>query len=108
MADLHERLAQAAGFEWDSGNATKSWAKHEVSQTECEQLFFNEPLVLAVDPEHSRREERFYALGKTNDARLLLLVCTLRGSLIRVISGRPMSRREREVYHDAEAEEGSQ
>ena len=53
MADLHAHLAAATGFQWDEGNATKNWAKHEVSQAECEQLFFNAPLVLAADPEHS-------------------------------------------------------
>lgn len=105
MADLHARLARATGFEWDAGNATKNWTRHTVSQSECEQLFFNAPLVLASDPGHSAREARYFALGQTDGARLLLLVFTLRGSLIRVISARPMSRREREVYADAEAQE---
>jgi uncharacterized DUF497 family protein len=105
MADLHARLARATGFEWDVGNATKSWAKHTVSQAECEQAFFNSPLVLAADPAHSSREPRFFALGRTDEGRLLLLVFTLRDTLIRVISARPMSRREREVYADAEVQE---
>jgi uncharacterized DUF497 family protein len=105
MADLHARLAAATGFQWDAGNATKSWIKHAVSQSECEQLFFNAPLVLAADPEHSGREARFFALGQTDAGTLLLVVFTLRDALIRVISARPMSRREREVYRDAEAEE---
>jgi uncharacterized DUF497 family protein len=108
MADLHARLAQATGFEWDAGNATKSWAKHEVSQAECEQLFFNVPLVLAADPAHSAREDRFFALGQTDGGRLLLIVFTLRGPLVRVISARPMSRGEREVYRDAQAQEDAE
>ena len=106
MADLHDRLAAASGFQWDDGNATKNWAKHEVTQAECEQVFFNAPLVLATDPEHSGAEPRFFALGQTDAGRLLLEVFTLRGSLVRVISARPMSRREREVYADAQAQEG--
>lgn len=104
MADLLARLATATGFQWDAGNATKNWKKHEVSQAECEQLFFNAPLVLASDPEHSGVEDRFFALGQTDTARRLLVVFTLRGSSVRIISARPMSRREREVY-DAQAEE---
>jgi uncharacterized DUF497 family protein len=91
-----------------AGNATKNWPKHEVSQAECEQLFFNTPLVVAADPAHSGAEARFFALGQADGARLLLVVFTLRGTLIRVISARPMSRREREVYADARAEEGSE
>lgn len=108
MADIHLRLAEATGFEWDAGNATKNWSGHEVSQPECEQLFFNTPLVLASDPAHSGAEDRFFALGQTDAGRLLLMVFTLRGTLVRVISARPMSRRERQVYSDAQAEEGGE
>ena len=108
MADLHDRLVAATGFEWDEGNATKNWSKHEVTQAECEQVFFNAPLVLAADPGHSGAESRFFALGQTDAGRLLLEVFTMRGTLIRVISARAMSRREREVYADAQAEEGSE
>ena len=53
-------------------------------------------------------EARFFALGQTDERRLLLIVFTLRGTLIRVISARPMSYREREVYQDAQAEEDGQ
>ncbi len=53
MADLLNRLARALGFEWDPGNAAESWTKHEVSRSECEQVFFNVPCLLASDPEHS-------------------------------------------------------
>lgn len=105
MVELHDRVARATGFEWDGGNATKNWTKHTVSQAECEQTFLNTPLLLVADPAHSVDEPRFFALGQTDEARLLLLVFTLRGSLIRVISARPMSRREREVYRHAQVEE---
>lgn len=105
MADAYELLAQATGFQWDAGNATKSWTKHGVSQAECEQLFFRRPLLIVADDQHSHVETRYVALGQTLGGRLLLVVFTLRGSLVRVISARPMSRREREVYRDAEAEE---
>ena len=105
MADPYVLLAQATGFEWDEGNATKSWTKHEVTQAECEQLFFNAPLLVAADAAHSSTEARYFALGHTNEQRLLFVVFTLRGTLIRPISARPMSRREREVYRHAEAEE---
>lgn len=104
MESGRTRLATATGFEWDEGNATKSWATHAVSQSECEQVFFNAPLMLAPDTAHSQHEARWFALGHTNQHRLLFVVFTLRGSLIRVICARAMSRREREVYSNAEAE----
>lgn len=108
MADLQARLAQATGFEWDAGNATKDLAKHEVSHAECEQVFFNQPLVLAADLAHSAQEDRFFALGQTDGGRLLLVVLTLRGSLVRVISARPTSRGEREIHRHAQAQEDAE
>lgn len=105
MADVYVRLAKATGFDWDAGNATKSWTRHAVTQAECEQIFFGEPVLVVADPRHSASEPRYLALGRTTADRRLLVVFTLRGSLIRVISARPMSRREREVYRNAEAEE---
>ena len=82
------------GFDWDEGNLLKNWEKHRVSAAECEQVFFNRPLIAAPDQKHSGKESRFYALGQTDAGRLLFVVFTLRGSLIRVISGRDMNRRE--------------
>lgn len=91
------------GFEWDDGNARKSRDKHDVSQAEAEQVFFNEPLVVVPDARHSERERRSHALGQTDEGRPLHVTFTLRaeGTLIRVISARDMSRREREAYGKA-------
>ena len=91
---------QIEGFDWDSGNARKSAEKHGVSQVEAEQVFFNDPLLVVVDAGHSISEQRFHGLGRTDDGRLLHVTFTLRagGRLIRVISARPMHRRERVRY----------
>lgn len=59
---------------------------------------FNQPLIAAPDVAHSQEEPRFFSLGQTDAGRLLFLVFTLRGTLIRVISARDMSRKERKVY----------
>ena len=91
-------LAFIHGFEWDEGNFEKSWLKHQVRHWECEQLFFNEPLLIVDDLKHSYKEQRYCALGKTDNDRQLFIAFTLRNSLIRVISAREMSKTEREVY----------
>lgn len=91
-------LNQSAGFDWDSGNIDKNWLKHRVSPTECEQIFFNRPLLVRDDVRHSKIEPRFYALGKTDLKRTLFVVFTVRNNYIRIISARDMSRKEREVY----------
>ena len=66
--------------------------------------FLNCPLVIAADPKHSQEEPRFYALGQTDAARRLFVVFTIRGQLMRVISAREMSRKERKVYEASEKE----
>ncbi len=98
MPGLPEDLAQCTGFQWDAGNADKNWELHKVSQGECEQVFFNRPLLVAPDVEHSQREPRYAALGQTNAARRLAVVFAIRETLIRVISARDMSRGERRIY----------
>jgi uncharacterized protein len=95
--------AQVTGFDWDQGNSRKSAEKHEVSQAETEQIFFNEPLLLLPDSKHSQQEPRYHALGSTDEGRLLHITLTLRaaGTLIRVISARDMHRKERSYYEQA-------
>ncbi|HYM10010.1 MAG TPA: BrnT family toxin [Bryobacterales bacterium] len=90
-------LLECGEFEWDAHNAEKIWRKHRVAPRECEEVFLNVPLIVA-DEEHSHTEQRFYALGQTDSGRLLFVVFTIRGNLIRVISARDMSRKERGVY----------
>ncbi len=73
-----------------------------MSPFECEQIFFNRPLIVHVSEGRIVDEERFYALGKTDAGRMLFLVFTMRNNQIRVISARPTSRGERKVYKDHE------
>jgi uncharacterized DUF497 family protein len=75
-----------------------------VSRRECEQTFFNRPLIVADDAKHSRAEARFHALGQPDAGRRLFTVFTIRNNLIRVISARDMSRRERSVFSRGEEE----
>ena len=91
---------QVTGFDWDTGNERKSAEKHSVNRFEAEQVFFNQPLLILADPKHSQDEERYHALGKTNETRLLHITFTLRSAetLIRVISARDMHRKERNIY----------
>ncbi len=86
------------GFDWDKGNKQKNWEKHQVDYTECEQVFFNKPLLLREDPQHSAQEKRYYVLGRSDSHRPLFVVFTIRGDKIRVISARDQSKKEREIY----------
>ena len=98
MVTPHDRLRACTGFEWDEGNATKNWKQHAVSGTECEQVFFNRPLIARRDTGHSETESRFYVLGRTDAGRLLFVVFTIREENIRVISARDMTHAEKQSY----------
>ena len=84
-------LASCTGFEWDQGNLTKNWERHDVSVVECEHIFFNKPIIVKRDKEHSSTENRYYALGRTNRNQLLFAVFTVRVDKIRIISARNMT-----------------
>ena len=86
------------GFEWDNGNIEKNWLKHEVTWEECEEVFFNSHLEFFYDLKHSKKEDRFSALGITNKKRLLSIVFTIRNNYIRAISARDMDKKERKIY----------
>lgn len=93
-------LSRVVGFDWDDGNSIKSTQKHAVSRGEAEQVFANTPLLLFTDWTHSTSEPRYHAYGQTDAGRLIQISFTLRqdGTLLRVISARPMSAKERARY----------
>lgn len=99
MIDFH----RIVGFQWDAGNAYKSEKKHGVTQGEAEEIFFNQPLLISGDEKHSDDEQRYLALGVTSVGILLSIVFTLRQNqtLIRVVSARSMSKKERVFYEKA-------
>ena len=94
-------FSHVTGFEWDAGNRDKNWEKHQVSNSECEEVFFNLPLMLQPDNAHSQSEARNFVLGQTNAGRRLFIVFTIREEKIRVISARDMNKRERMIYEQA-------
>ena len=107
MGVLDEFIAGLDGFEWDEANSDKNWLQHRVRQAEAEQALLNRPLVFAVDLGHSHKESRFFVLGRSDANRQLAVVFTARRNRVRVISARPMSRRERKIYAEAEKRETS-
>ena len=98
---MNDVFSDFRGFDWNQGNVEKNWIKHRVTPSECEQVFFNHPLVIEEDVKHSQKEKRFYALGHTDARRVLFVVLTLRRNLIRVISARDMNSKERRVYESS-------
>ena len=91
---------RVAGFDWDEGNRSKC-RKHGVSTAAVESLF-HRPIAVLPDPLHSKSEERFKAIGKTDKGRGIFIVFTLRTrrgkTIIRPITARYMHRKEMDHY----------
>jgi uncharacterized protein len=87
---------RVAGFDWDDGNRSKC-REHGVSRAAIESMFRGSVTVLP-DPRHSKSEERFKAIGKSDDGRWIFAVFTLRTRggkrLVRPISARYMHKKE--------------
>ena len=103
---ISDILAKCTGFEWDKHNSEKIKMKHDVTPVECEQVFFNIPVIAGDDVKHSKTENRFYVLGQTDSGRLLFMVFTVHNDKLRIISARDMNRKERRVYqaHEEDSE----
>ena len=93
-------IENTIGFDWDDGNIFKNEKKHHLKWQLIEEVFFNEPLLILEDPKHSNSECRCFALGKTDDEIKLFIVFTKRADKIRIISARPMNKKERLAYEN--------
>lgn len=100
--DISKKLIKCIGFQWDKANAEKNWLKHSVTPSECEQIFFKMPLIIENDEKHSQKEDRYYALGKTDKHRLIFVVFTIRNNHIGIISAQDVNKKERQVYNNYE------
>ncbi len=105
--EIDRFVTECTGFDWDESNIHKNWDKHQVSWWECEEVFVNEPILFLKDPVHLQGEKRYYALGMTAEKRRLFVSFTIRHKKIRPISVRDMSRKERRIYEEPQAEADS-
>lgn len=85
-------------FQWDSANREKIWKKHQITSGECEESFFDYRKKIAKDTLHSDKEERYILLGATKNNKILFIVFTIRSNNVRVISARPINKKERKLY----------
>ena len=86
-------------FDWDQWNVQKNELKHGVSRLEAESVFYDPRHRLFEDEKHSTsREARYILYGRGLESRVLMVAFTLRAKLVRVITARPASRRERRIY----------
>jgi hypothetical protein len=88
------------GFEWDHRKDLANRRRHRVGFTEASTVF-GDPLSITIpDPDHSLDEERFVIVGMSGERRLLIVVHTVRGERIRLISARRANALERRNYEE--------
>jgi len=86
-------------FEWDEGKSLVNQRKHGISFEQAESVFCDERGLLMVDPTHSGDEDRFILLGLSVELHMLVVChCYRGGDIIRIISARRATRRERATY----------
>ena len=85
-------------IEYASAKNTINFAKHGISFATASLAFNNQNALITYDELHSDTEDRFTLLGAVND-HILFIVYTMRGEVIRLISARPATKRERERYY---------
>jgi uncharacterized protein len=88
-------------FEWGLAKAAANVVQHGVPFAEAVTVFQDPLAKIHDDPDHSATERRDIIVGHSLQGRLLLVSFTDRGSKIRLISARPVSRRERRDYEEA-------
>ena len=74
-------------FQFDPAKAAGNLRKHGVSFADAEAVFMDPLALHRIDPD-AEGEERFVAIGAGSAGRLLVVVYTLRGEAIRLISAR--------------------
>jgi len=93
-------IPEPISFEWDKGNISKNLKKHNITNQEAQEVFFNQPFIVFEDKKHSSGESRFQSLGRTNQNKNLFLVFTIRKDKIRIISIRNMNKKEVKIYEN--------
>jgi hypothetical protein len=90
-------------FDWDEEN-TGHIARHKISPAEAEQVIENRP----CDLEFSLRngEERVVQVGETSGGRILIVVSTMRGRKIRIVTAWPAKERLR-LYFTTQKRNGN-
>ena len=87
-------------FEWDPAKASRNRRKHRISFEEAATVFGDSLSMTWPDPDHSESEVRFITVGHSSAGRILMVAHADRPEVIRIISARRATHREREQYEE--------
>ena len=88
-------------FDWDDANRGHI-ARHNVSTTEAEDVILNEPFDLGL--QDGEGEDRLVELGQTRGGRILVMISTMRGERVRVVTAFDAPKKWRAYYLARRAE----
>lgn len=86
------------GFEWDTAKAKANLKKHGVGFTAATRVFEEIYRIEWEDTRDDYGEERYITVGKVK-TEVLAVVYTVREELIRIISARRASNKEKREYY---------
>ena len=87
-------------FEWDEAKAASNLRKHGVAFEEAIHVF-RDPFRFEETDEFARNEYRFIVIGTVNGTALTVVFTGPEEGVIRIISARGASARERKAYEDS-------
>ncbi|PSN20079.1 hypothetical protein C7271_03965 [filamentous cyanobacterium CCP5] len=85
-------------YQWNEDKATANLRKHGVDFADAVSVF-SDDLALTI-PDERFDEERFVTISLDGFGWFLVLVYTLRGEAIRIISARKATKQERRQYEE--------
>ena len=88
-------------FEWDATKAASNVLKHGVDLDEASTVFADDLSATGRDPDHSIGEARFLTFGLSNKGRVLAVSHTDRVGVVRIISARAATRKEKQIYEES-------
>jgi len=89
-------------YDWDPNKAKSNYKKHGVRFAEAVGVFEDERAITIQDEHES--EDRFITIGRDFLSRTLVVIYTFRDVVIRIISARKATVRERKIYEEQNEE----
>ena len=85
-------------YEWDPNKEKSNFRKHGIKFADAVGVFEDENAITIEDDD--ARESRFITIGMDFLNRILVVVFTFRNIVIRIISARKATARERKIYEE--------
>jgi len=84
---------------WGSVKEKSNRLKHRIHFSEMEPVFYD-PHAISFEDKGSKGEARYVVIGLDALERVVVVVYTYRGNIIRLISARKASKAERKIYEE--------